>query len=239
MLHKQHGGGLFVAQRGHDGLHHGEFFVGRHATGGFVQQQQLGRGGERDGNVEQLAHAAGQFGDTAVAVLLQGKPLQQGLRPVHGAAPARRLPKAQARLVAGGGHQHVFQHAELAKQLRNLEGARHAQAGNSARVEPRNVLPLQADLPRIGLEVAGDHVHKSGLARAVAADEAHALPGGNRYIDVGGGHHRVKLFVYASGLQHGSHRVPPLDHSAPMPWGRKRITTNRKMPSASCQVLGK
>ena len=57
----------------------GNFSSARDAAGRLVEQQQLGPPVERHRDVEQLAHAAGQLGDAAVAVLGEAEALEQRL----------------------------------------------------------------------------------------------------------------------------------------------------------------
>jgi hypothetical protein len=78
---KQHGQGLAL-QRLHDGVHHGKFFFCRHATGGFVQQQQaFGEPGHGQSDVDELAQAPWQLGHQAIAVLEQIEARQHLVAP--------------------------------------------------------------------------------------------------------------------------------------------------------------
>ena len=174
MLDEEHGHRL-VAERRHDGVHHRELLFGRDAAGRLVEQQQLGRAGQRHRDVEQLAHAARQLGDAPLAVLAEAKALEQPLGALDRLRPLRRLPEAQALVVAGVGDEHVVEHGQVAVELRDLERARDAEARDRARRERRDVAAVEGDAAVVGLEVAGDHVDEGGLAGAVAADQADAL----------------------------------------------------------------
>ena len=99
----------------------GNFFFGRDAAGWFVEQQQLGRGGERHRDVEQFAHAARQLGDAALAVFGEAETFEQRVGARQRLVSPRRLPEAQALVVAGVGDEHVVEHRQVAVELRDLE----------------------------------------------------------------------------------------------------------------------
>src|SRR5450432_2879053 len=229
-----------AAERGHDGVHHAEFLLGRDAARRLVEHEQARRAGERHRDVEELPHAARQLGDAASAMLAEAKALEQRVGARDRLWPARRLPEAQAAVVAGDSDEHVVEHRELTVELRDLERARDAEARDGARRECGDVAAVERDPAGIGLEVAGDHVDEGRLAGAVAADKTDAFAGGDADRKLGRGDDRAEAFGDARRLQQ-RHAHDPLrfDQSEPMPRGRKRITNSRKRPSASCQVLGK
>ena len=117
----------------------GNFFFGRDAAGRLVEQQQLGLSRQRHRDVEQLAHAAGKLGDAAVAVFAEPEAREQRVGLIHGSGAARGLPERKPVAVAGGGHQHVVEHAQLGVELRDLERSRHAQARDGPRFERGDV----------------------------------------------------------------------------------------------------
>src|SRR6478735_3666294 len=121
---------------------------------------------------------------------------------------------------------------------------------------PGYIGAIEHDRAAIRLQISRHHVDEGGLARAIGADQADLLTG--RYLDrqrVGGDDGAKSLFQPARG-KHRAHVGAPssaadgvaagstvlrrsLIQSEPMPRGRNRMTASRKLPSTSCQVLGR
>jgi hypothetical protein len=129
-------------------------FLDVEAGGGLVEQQQLRLGGERPGELDDLAHAIGQAGDQRVAVALQVEELDH---PFHGLAVRDRRPagaRGEQQVVDEPGgpvrvaaDQQVLQHARVLEQLDVLEGARDAErgercAGTRSRSRRRGIAPV-------------------------------------------------------------------------------------------------
>src|SRR6266704_2912034 len=93
------------------------------------------------------------------------------------------------------GRQHVLVHAERAVELRDLERAENSQARDVARRERRDIASLVADVARIGLEVARDHVDEGRLSRAVGADQPDDRLRLDRGVGVRGYRHRAETLV--------------------------------------------
>ena len=120
---------------------------------------------------------------------------------------------------------------------------------------PSDIDPVEHDRPGVGLEIAGDHVDESCLARAVGADQADLLAGRDIDGESVGGDHRAKALIQPAHGEDWLHNTTPfsagrgvveifflcrsLIQSEPMPRGRNRMTPKRKTPSTSCQVLGR
>ena len=99
---------------------------------GSSSSSSFGRAGQRHRDVEQLAHAAGQLGHAALAVLGQAEALQQRL----GALASRRRGAPAARSSGRASWQApatsmLSSTVRSPTQLRDLERARHAEPGRS------------------------------------------------------------------------------------------------------------
>src|SRR5881394_568629 len=121
-----------VAERRHDRVHHRKLLFGRDAARRLVEEEQLGRARERHRDVEQLPDAARQLGDAPAAVLAQAKALEQPLGALDRLGPLRRLPEAEALVVAGVGDEQVVEHGQVAVELRDLERAGDAEPRDRA-----------------------------------------------------------------------------------------------------------
>ena len=117
-------------------VHHRELLFGRDAAGRLVEQQQLRLAGQRHRDVEQLAHAAGQLGDAALAVLGEPEALEQriGARDRVGArAPAARSYSRWSWQAMATSM--LSSTVSVGVELRDLERARDAEPRDRARVE--------------------------------------------------------------------------------------------------------
>lgn len=95
-------------------------------------------------------------------------------------------------------------------------------------------------LPLLG-EIAGHHVDESGLAGAVAADQADDAVLLHRDVNVGCGGNRAEVLVERSGFENDRHAQAAFRifvNRDQRPPGRNMITTSMVMPSVICQVFG-
>ena len=152
------------------------------AGGGLVEQQQLGIGAERAGELGHLAHAVGQVDDEAVAVLLQVEEVDRlldGLAMLDLHAPHRRQEQQlgeEVRLLVGmPRQQQVLQQRRVLEQLDVLEGAGDAQRGDAVRRHVGDVGAVEHQLAAGRLVDAAHQVEDRGLAGAVGADDGEDL----------------------------------------------------------------
>jgi len=111
-------------------------FAGIEAGGGFVEQEELGFGGQGPGQFEQTLPAVGQIAGRGVALVGQADEIEffQGALAAFpfGPAEARGMEQAGQGTVMGqdmaAGHD-VFQHGKGGEDLQVLEGADHAGGG--------------------------------------------------------------------------------------------------------------
>ena len=207
--------------------------LGRGEAGhGLVEQQHLGLGGERAGDLEPLApgraEALGRrIGDGAEADVIDHL----------------------ARLVAGGGgagiaqegaDHHVVQHRHGLERQRHLEGAGDAEARALLRRQAGDVPALEMHGAGGRTEIAGQAVEEGRLAGAVGPDQPEHLA----LLDGDGG--VVDGLEGAEGLgdvarvkQHGAARAAARSrlgceacavNRASMPLGRKRAMTTMMAP---------
>src|SRR2546428_1149913 len=195
--------------RFHHHLHDAELFFGRDAARGLVEQENPGPRGHGERDIEELAHASGQHLRVLFAILGEAEALENALGDLLG----RRVVPRHGRARAGSGEepapagvvqhdaqgrQHVLVDAERAVELRDLERAENPQARDVARRERRDIASLVADVARIGLEIARDHVDEGRLSRAVGADQPDDRVRLDRRVDVRRRRDRAETLVHAA-----------------------------------------
>ena len=152
----------------------------RHPGGGLVEQQELGLGGERHGDLDEAPVAVGHRAHEVAGAREQSHPRERRIDRARRIVPR----DAEARERAPGAphapvdhERHVLAGGELGKDLRDLEGADHAEAEDGRRRGSRHVAPGEDDAARGRRQRPGDEVEEGGLARAVRADDrAHLAP---------------------------------------------------------------
>ncbi len=153
-----------------------------HARHRLVEQQELGLGRERAGQLHPLLQPVGQLARRGLADGLDlqevDDPLHEGAvleLLLHGRAPVERLQQEAApHLEQPPGHD-VVEHAHALEERHVLEGARDAERGHVVGPELRPVAALEEDLALVRVVEAADHVEQGGLARAVGPDDGHDL----------------------------------------------------------------
>ena len=163
-------------------------FLGVHAAGRFIEQQQFGVRGQRQREGHALAGFLGDVGRHLMGQMRQADEVERRL----GLLAAQPLFLAQA----PGVEQHVGQprrraqpvaddqvveHRRAVEQGRGLERARHAEPGDLVRAQAGHVLPLEQDLARTRRVRAGDQVEEGGLAGAIGADDRVDMAGFERH----------------------------------------------------------
>ena len=203
-------------------LHQLRALLGRHAGGRLVHQQQLGRAGERDGQLHALDVAVGQLARRTVGVGGHADAVEQRKRLVAVEAARIGPPRPRAAVPADQRHLHVLDHRHGHEGLRHLEGAPDAQAPDAARRQAGDVLAGQHHAAAVGRELAAHHVEERRLAGAVGADDGEQLAGLDRERDVARGHHAAERFVQ------------PLDASRLMPAPLRGSEAWRRPSRAAC-----
>jgi len=156
-----------------------------HAGGGFVEQQDARAQRQRHRDLGGALVAVRHLAHQPVGLRRQPGRGEQLVDPV---AHARRLaaadPGAHPKPV-GDFHRdlHVLPHRQFGKDLGDLEGARQPHMDAPGRVQARDVVPVQHDLPGGRREEAGYQVEERGLAGAVGADDGAQLAGLHRHRD--------------------------------------------------------
>ena len=160
------------------------------------------------------AHAVGQAGDHAVAVVLQFEELDDLLDGAAelqlGLAHLRReqhvLPPAGV-AVAVAADEQVLQHGGVLEQLDVLEGAGDAEAGDLVGREMGDLLALEGDEARSRPVQAADEVEDGGLAGAVGADQREHLVRPHLEGDVVDGLEAAELHRQVVGCQERRHFI--------------------------------
>src|SRR5262245_40772953 len=152
--------------------------LGREAGGRLVEQDEAGRAGQRQGDLELALLAVAEFAYQPIAHLLQVHGLDQVLgRLQEGVAGARADQREAPARDAAAGEIDVVEHGEAGEQRGDLVGAAQAAADALVRREVRHVLAEEADGAGVRREVACDAVEERGLTGAVGAQHGAALAG--------------------------------------------------------------
>ena len=147
----------------------------RHAGGRLVHQQQLGRAGQRDGELHALDVAVGELAAGPVGLRRHADALEQRQRLVAIEVAAHRATSARVRrlrlISAICTFSATVMEGTSARPGRcgRRPGARCARGGR-----PVMSWPSSSDAAAVGRELAADHVEDGGLAGAVRADDAPA-----------------------------------------------------------------
>jgi hypothetical protein len=157
-------------------------FLRIQAGGRLVEQQQPRLGGERARQLDHFAHAIGQTGDQAVAVVRQVEEIDhllhrfalRQLRAAHARREQQLLPQ-RAATVAVATDEQVLQHGGVLEQLDVLERARDAELGDAVRRQPRQVVAVEPDAAAARRIDQADQVEDGRLARAIRADDGEHL----------------------------------------------------------------
>ena len=167
----------------------------------LIHQHDMGFGGERAGQPDALALAAGQFRRIAVAILLH-RQADEGEQFGDAGGDARLVPAEKA-----GRDRHIFPHRHMREKANPLKNIAHMAAQGDG-IGGGGILPVDPDGARTGFGQPVDQVEGGGLARAGFADQDHDLTCRNGEIQAvdGGRALRAELLGDALKLDHrGSH----------------------------------
>ena len=179
------------------GADHGQHAVGEvggQCGGHLVEHEDLGRGGEGGGEIED---AQGRERQVARA---GGKVEARDAEPVG---------PVQESLARGGAQAQVAGDVEVGDERGFLIDRHQARApGRAGRGEAAGRAE-DADLARIGAERAGQDLDEGGLARAVGAHERHDLALAHAQGGVAQRLHRAEAAGDAGGVEHDVHPRRP------------------------------
>src|SRR5262245_17188835 len=101
----------------------------------------------------------------------------------------------------GRGDEKILEHCERPEGQRNLMGASDACACSGPGGCLSDILSIEPDDPRVGLERSGDEIEERRLAGAIRADDAERYTLSDIEIDLVGDFHRPEGFAYAFKLK--------------------------------------
>ncbi len=162
-------------------LHRAVRVMSRHARRGFVQQQQLGVGGQAHGQLQAPLVAAREVLGSLVDVFAQAHLTENlGCLVAHLVARTQVLHALDGKLaVALGepGDRDVLQQRQLREDLRRLEHPGDAPLDDVVGLHPAQLAPVEPDGALVGLDETDEHVQQCGFARAVGPDDDRRLAG--------------------------------------------------------------
>ena len=212
-------------------------FLVAHSGRRLVQQQQPGAQRQRHGDlggaliaVGELAHEpVGLVGEPGEAQRLFDPALQ--FRALRAADPGAQ-PKPRRHL---GADAHVLPHAQLRKDLGDLEGARHAELDPRVRRHSGDVAPVEYHAACGRREQATDEIEERGLAGAVRADHRPQFSLRHRKRDVADGREPAEML--GSGDDFQQHHAWTLRRMAPSsPRGKNSTTNTNSSPMNDIQL---
>ncbi len=163
--------------------------VGVEAGGRLVEAQQLGAGGQRSGDGDELALALGQLARRGVGETAEVEHIERLVDRIGvGDRPGEHLLDRRPRRRVDGRHGEVLAHGEVVEQLDRLPGARHALPGAGVGAQAGDVGAVDGDRAEVRHE-AGDRVDERRLAGPVRADQPDQLAGLDFEVDVDDGVH--------------------------------------------------
>ena len=174
-----------------DEVHQFDFFLGVHAGGGFVEEEDLGLGGEGAGDFEAALLAVGEVAGELVGAGFEAEGFEEDVGGgfvlvvfelvVWGAEDG-------AEEAVGDGlvesDEDVFEDGEAAEEADVLEGAGDAGAVDLEGLFADEGFSGESDVAGGGAVDAGDDVEGGGFAGAVGADEAEELALVEREVEV-------------------------------------------------------
>src|ERR1700681_3193434 len=101
------------------------------------------------------------------------------------------------------GNANVFEHGQVRKYRRDLEGARQPHARDRRRTRARDLLAVEEDLSACRCQEMREQIEASRLAGAVGTDQSVDRPALDRKIDAIDGDEAFELLGQAAGLEYG------------------------------------
>src|SRR5579875_1190493 len=233
-----------IRQAGYD-LENFPAFFGWHAGRRLIEQQHLGTGGQRKGNLEQPLASIGQFARRPVAFLGESQPRENIMCFVDCFAVRRNTAPELARNAPSfaDGERHRFERGQPWEKRIDLEGACEAAPHALARLEIRYVVLAQENSSGVGSKHAGHEVDQRGLAGAVRTDQRIARAHRKADGDVARDHEGAETLGEAAGEQSGTghvflHLAASRDRPPRTPLGRSVTTATRSTPIQKYQYCG-
>ena len=172
VFHQQDGLGL-VGLEAADQVQDHRRFVHAHAGRGFVEHEHLRLQRHENAHLQLALIAMRQAGSQCITSIRQRHRFQHLVGLLGEVAPvAPDAPQIQARTRLGLHRQpHVFPHCEVGKQVGQLESAPQTGLRSCRCAQGRDVPAAQHHAAGMGLDLPGDQIEISGLARAVGAHD--------------------------------------------------------------------
>ena len=166
--------------------------VGVEAGGRLVEAQQLGAGGQRSGDGDELALALGQLARRGVGETAEVEHIERLVDRIGvGDRPGEHLLDRRPRRRVDGRHGEVLAHGEVVEQLDRLPRACHPPTGAGVGTQAGDVDGVDGDGAEVWHE-PGDGVDERRLAGAVRADQPDEFAGSDLEVDVDDGVHTTE-----------------------------------------------
>src|SRR5215472_3369415 len=218
-----------------------------HAGRWLVEQQHGGPEAQGDGDLHKPLLAVREIQDAAAGIGGQVERREELERfRTDARVSARWPPQASADPVTlGDPERDVVEHAHVAEQRVDLEGAAEAAPDARGLRQARHVLAAEEDLAGGGHETPSDHVDERGLAGAVGSDERVTDARLEPQVHAIGHGLRAEVLAEGAGLErdrHATTRRRPRAASASAiprrPPRAKRTTRTRMKPMPRYQYCG-
>ena len=150
---------------------------------------------------------------------------------------AARRPDVEAGAHRLRGDAHVLEHAELRKEVGDLEGLGDAAMGETVLRQAGDLLAPKDDLALARREGAGQHVEEGALAGPVRPDDRGEPVGEEVDADVLQGGEAAELLGDALGAKDRGHGRSQCSSDPQMPRGKNRMSSTNSVPTMICQCV--
>ena len=215
-------------------------FLRSHAGQRLIEQQQLGPGRQRQGDVELALRAVRQGASGPVENIVEADRPRQGERAVV-QCRFRRAPAQAAEAGTGlrlHGQQQIVEHRVLAEHAGDLEAARQAVPHAPVRRQGGQFDAVQRQAASVQRQQAGDQIDQRGLARAIRTDQRMDFARLDREVDVVHGDQPAKMLEQILGDEQAHAGVPGVLDQRRQPLGGQEHDQDQQQAQRPAPVLG-
>ena len=175
-----------------------------HAGGGLVEAEQLGLGGQCDGDLEIALLAVREVGPQFVFLVAEAHRLEHRAGPLDDIAVGAMVAEEAPGVMAGlDGDAHVLEDGRPGQDVGDLVRAGDGLARDAVGSQPGDVLAVEDDAPSRRAEHSGEAVEEGRLAGAVGPDDGPDLATGHGHAHVVESAQPAELHAEALGAENG------------------------------------
>src|SRR5262249_5620027 len=199
------------------------------------EQEHLGAVCEGNGQLELLEIAIGEHARRPLPLPLESYLAQKVLGCLALESRGSRQQPLRLPTMRLARHLNVLEARQAEARRGDLEGTAHAAAPHGVGRQAGEALAFEPSLPRVGPELARQHVEDRRLARPVGADQGSNLPSGHAEVHAGDRLDPAEGLRETLRLEHAGGHERLQSRAPAMPRGKARISAMRMPPSPTCQ----